>query len=132
MNVIRCLVVIAVAVAAAGLPGCETAPVKQISRIFERKGEPQLQAGIKSYDEGRLSQAQGNFEGALNAGLNQRDQVTAHKYLAFIHCVSGRERQCRGHFRSALDIDPNFELAPREAGHPMWGPVFRSVKTARR
>jgi Tfp pilus assembly protein PilF len=118
-------------IGAVALAGCAEGPVKEISRIFERKGEPQLQAGIKNYDEGRLSQAQGNFESALAAGLNQRDQVTAHKYLAFIHCVSKRERQCRAHFRSALELDPNFDLQPAEAGHPMWGPVFRSVKKTR-
>ena len=88
MNFIRCLAV--VLIGAAALAGCAESPVKEISRIFERKGEPQLQTGIKNYDEGRLSQAQGNFEGALSAGLNTRDQVTAHKYLAFIHCVSKR------------------------------------------
>ena len=111
--------------------GCAEGPTKSISRIFERKGEPQLQRAIKNYDEGRLPQAQTDFEGALSAGLNQGDQVTAHKYLAFIHCVSKRERQCRAHFRSALEVDPNFDLQAAEAGHPMWGPVFRSVKKGR-
>ena len=129
MAVVRLLVI--VLIGAAALAGCETAPVKEISRLFERKGEPQLQAGIKNYEEGRLTQAQANLDGALAAGLNQSDQITAHKYLAFIHCVSKRERQCRAHFRSALELDPNFELAPAEAGHPMWGPVFRSVKKTR-
>jgi Tfp pilus assembly protein PilF len=118
-------------VAAAALAGCAESPVKEISRIFERKGEPQLQTGIRNYDEGRLAQAQANFESALSAGLNTGDQVTAHKYLAFIHCVSRRERQCRAHFRSALELDPAFDLKPAEAGHPMWGPVFRSVKQTR-
>ena len=113
------------------LGGCATGPGKEISRIFERKGEPQLQQGIRNYDDGRLPQASANFQSALEAGLNQGDQVKAHKYLAFIHCVSGRDRQCRAHFRSALELDPAFELAPAEAGHPTWGPVFRSVKAGR-
>ena len=26
---------------------------------------------------------------------------------------------------------PKFDLEPAEAGHPIWGPVWRSVKTAR-
>lgn len=129
MTVVRTLTV--VLVAAAALAGCAEGPVKEISRIFERKGEPQLETGIRNYDEGRLAQAQGNFENALSAGLNTGDQVTAHKYLAFIHCVSRRERQCRAHFRSALERDPAFDLKPAEAGHPMWGPVFRSVKKTR-
>jgi Tfp pilus assembly protein PilF len=118
-------------IGAAVLAGCAEGPTKTISRIFERKGEAQLQSAIKNYDDGRLPQAQTDFESALSAGLNNSDQVTAHKYLAFIHCVSKRERQCRAHFRSALEIDPNFDLQPAEAGHPMWGPVFRSVKQGR-
>jgi Tfp pilus assembly protein PilF len=118
-------------IALGGVAGCAQSPLKDLSRMFERKGEPQLKIGIKNYEEGRLTDASRNFEGALNDGLGDSDKVTAHKYLAFIHCVSKRERQCRGHFRSALDIDPNFELQPAESGHPMWGPVFRSVKGQR-
>jgi hypothetical protein len=58
------------------------------------------------------------------------EQASAHKYLAFINCVSGRPNGCREEFRKAFVADPNFDLTPAEAGHPMWGPVFRSVKTA--
>lgn len=129
MRVTTCLFAALVGLTALG--GCATGPGKEIARIFERKGEPQLQQGVKNYEDGRLPQAMTNFQGALEAGLNEADQVKAHKYLAFINCVSGRERQCRAHFRSALEVDPAFELAPAEAGHPTWGPVFRSVKARR-
>ena len=111
----RCLVV--VLIGAVALAGCADGPVKEISRIFERKGEPQLQAGIKNYDEGRLAQAQSNFESALSAGLNERDQVTAHKYLAFIHCVSKRERQCRAHFSERARARSRVRAAARR-GRP--------------
>ena len=129
MRITICLFAALVGLAALG--GCATGSGKEIARIFERKGEPQLQQGIKNYDDGRLSQASADFQGALEAGLNEGDQVKAHKYLAFIHCVSGRDKQCRAHFRSALEVDPAFELAPAEAGHPTWGPVFRAVKAGR-
>jgi Tfp pilus assembly protein PilF len=125
----RLLVVMCVALAA--LSGCASDPIKEIQTVFRGKGDPLLQAGIKFYEDGRYAQAQKNFEMALNAGLSDSGKVAAHKYLAFIHCVSKRERQCRGHFVSALEINPNFELEPAEAGHPMWGPVFRSVKASR-
>ena len=39
--------------------------------------------------------------------------------------------QCRDEFRRALAVDPALELAPAEAGHPVWGPIFRSVKGGR-
>lgn len=117
--------------AIAALAGCASGPIKEISRVFEQKGEPQLRAGIKLYEDGRYGQAEKNFEQALNSGLGDAGRISAHKYLAFIHCATKRERQCRGHFASALQIDPGFELDAAEAGHPMWGPVFRSVKARR-
>lgn len=131
MIVRTCIVAMIALGSAAGLSGCASDPIKELQRVFKGEGEPLLQAGIKDYEDGRYPQASKNFEAALSAGLNQSGQITAHKYLAFIHCVSKRERQCRGHFASALELDPAFELAPAEAGHPMWGPVFRSVKARR-
>ena len=121
----------AVLIGVAALGGCATDPLKEVQRIFQSKGEPQLAAGIRSYEDGRYKDASASFQAALNAGLRTADEVTAHKYLAFINCVSGREKQCRAHFNTALDIDPSFNLAPAEAGHPIWGPVFRSVKARR-
>ena len=118
-------------VALAALAGCASDPIKELQGVFRGKGDPQLQSGIKLYEDGRYAQAQKDFESALNAGLSDSGKVTAHKYLAFIHCVSKRERQCRAHFSTALEIDPSFDLDQAEAGHPMWGPVFRSVKARR-
>jgi Tfp pilus assembly protein PilF len=113
------------------LAACTSTPVQDIKRIFQSKGEPQLQAGIRFYEDGRYPQATTSLQNALSAGLSDADQVTANKYLAFVSCVSNRERQCRAYFRRALEINPSFELEPAEAGHPMWGPVFRSVKAKR-
>ena len=119
-------------VSVVALTGCSSEPVREFKRLFESKGEAQLKQGIKDYEDGRLTQASATLQSALDSGLSDADQVTAHKYLAFIACVSKRERQCRAHFRSALEINPAFELGPAEAGHPMWGPVFRSAKEGRR
>ena len=91
--------------------------------------EQKFSSGVKSYEEGDYKTSMEALQDALDIGLSSKDeQVTAYKYLAFIHCVSGREKQCRDGFRKALEIDPNFDLKPAEAGHPVWGPVFRSVK----
>ena len=116
-------------VAALTLAGCSS--VSEIRSIFQSKGEPQLAAGIRQYEDGKYAVATTSLQNALAAGLNDSDQVTANKYLAFISCVSGRERQCRAYFRRALELNPSFELEPAEAGHPMWGPVFKSVKARR-
>ena len=94
---------------------------------IDRKGAPELLAGIKAYDDGQYREASKILRSALPR-LDKRDQVEAHKYLAFIDCTSGRKTQCRAEFAQALKIDPSFELEPSEAGHPLWGPVFRSLK----
>jgi Tfp pilus assembly protein PilF len=94
--------------------------------------EQELDKGIKSYEEGEYKVAAKQLQVALDLGLGaKRDQAKAHKYLAFIVCVSGREKSCRNEFRKALDADPKFELEPAEAGHPIWGPALRSVKAER-
>jgi hypothetical protein len=36
---------------------------------------------------------------------------------------------CRESFKKALDMDTDFTLTPAEAGHPVWGSVFNSMKT---
>jgi hypothetical protein len=56
--------------------------------------------------------------------------LDARKHIAFIHCGSGREVACREQFQAILKAQPAFDLAPGEAGHPAWGPVWRSVKGA--
>lgn len=124
------------ALAALGLlaAGCESPQVRKVTdevgAMFQgNRGEPDLNAGIQEYEEGNYREAQARLQAALDAGLkNKADQVKAHKYLAFTYCVTAREAKCRDEFRRALDVDPAFELTVAEAGHPTWGPVFRSVK----
>ena len=95
-------------------------------------GEQALGWGVKSYEDGEYKTAAKQLQMALDLGLEaKRDQAKAHKYLAFINCVTGREKSCRGEFNKALDADPKFALEPAEAGHPVWGPVLRSVKAER-
>jgi Tfp pilus assembly protein PilF len=114
------------------LGGCETDPVRAVQGLFEpSKGQQALSAGLKQYEDGRYEQSQKSLHSAIQQGLGERDRVTAHKHLAFIHCASNREPDCRAEFRKALAIDPGMDLAPEEAGHPMWGRVFRSVKAGR-
>ncbi len=89
-----------------------------------------LATGVQDYEAGKYAVAIVLIQDALKDGLpSKNEQVRAYKYLAFIHCVSDREKQCRDAFKKALEIDPNFALTPAEAGHPVWGPVFHSVKS---
>jgi Tfp pilus assembly protein PilF len=98
-----------------------------VFRSVKAEGQP-LQVGLKQYDDGDYAESAKNLQGAIERGLPPGDLANAHKYLAFIHCSSGRAAACRDEFRKALAVDPQLDLAPSEAGHPAWGPVFRSVK----
>ena len=92
------------------------------------RAEQDFERGVKSYEDGDYKSAARQLQSALSLGLpGFRDQAIAHKYLAFIACASGRQRPCRDEFRKAFEADGNFNLTPAEAGHPVWGPVFRSV-----
>jgi hypothetical protein len=89
-----------------------------------------LAEGLKSYDAGSYEPAMKSFLVALDSGqLTVTQQINARKHMAFIHCVSSREVNCREEFEKSFALDPKFDLSPAEAGHPIWGAMFRSVKT---
>ena len=97
-----------------------------------RSAESLLAAGVAQYEEGNYTQAQRLIQSSLAEGLPSRaSQARAHKYLAFIYCVTDRTPQCRQEFNNALAADPKFTLTAAEAGHPSWGPVFRSLSRGR-
>lgn len=90
-----------------------------------------LAKGISEYETGNYVNAKTALHGVLeNQYATRYETLWANKYLAFIYCVSGDQKLCRNHFRNLLELNPNFELSAAEAGHPLWGPVFRSVKGA--
>jgi Tfp pilus assembly protein PilF len=125
----RLLILLAVLAASAG---CETGPVRQVQELLQpTKAQQTMYAGLWLYQEGHYEQSLKSLQSAIQQGLPERDRVTAHKHLAFIHCASTREPECRAEFKKALSIDPGMSLAPEEAGHPVWGRVFRSVKAGR-
>ena len=100
--------------------------------IFRSMSGPgALSAGIKQYENGDYEESAKNLQGAIDLGVPEKLRASAHKHLAFIHCSSNRVGQCRDEFRKALAVDPQLDLAPAEAGHPVWGPIFRSIKTGK-
>lgn len=124
---------------ALALAGCEligggTKPQPVTPQITEdvlrSRAQDQLAQGVKQYDTGDFDNALKSLGGSLEHGmLSKHDQSKARKYLAFIFCVTGREAQCRDEFRKAFEIDQAFALTPAEDGHPIWGPVYRDVRT---
>ena len=122
---------LALLLAILAVTGCSSAPLRDIGldKLSPRKAEQELSTGIRNYEDGNYKNAAKSLQTALDTGLTfKNDRIAAHKYLAFIHCAQEREKQCRDEFRAALELDSTFELSTAEAGHPVWGPVFRSVK----
>ncbi|MDD5058595.1 MAG: TssQ family T6SS-associated lipoprotein [Sideroxydans sp.] len=88
-----------------------------------------LSKGVQHYEDGEYAVAMTSFQKLLDTKeASTSEKVEANKYMAFINCISSRDKMCRESFKSALELDPNFNLNPAEAGHPVWGPVFSSVK----
>jgi Tfp pilus assembly protein PilF len=106
----------------------EPAPATGLAELMERPAERALIEGVRAYDDAQYVQAEAALRRALDAGLaSARDQASAHKLLAFITCSSQRMDECEAAFRAARAADPAFALNRSEAGHPLWGPVYRRV-----
>jgi hypothetical protein len=115
-------------------PAVREAPPRPKERPRERERDDTpapasgLQEGIRLYNDG-------DYNGAIKR-LSARDvnngplstRLTALKYMAFSYCVTSRPGPCRQAFERALRLDPSFDLAPGEHGHPLWGPVFTKAK----
>jgi Tfp pilus assembly protein PilF len=116
-------------VALAALGGC-AAPMHSagLSDVIERPAERALLTGMRAYDDAQYAQAERALTTALGSGLTSpKDRASAHKLLAFIYCTSSRVPDCEVAFRAARAADPAFTLSRSEAGHPLWGPVYRRV-----
>ncbi|WP_309637775.1 TssQ family T6SS-associated lipoprotein [Methylibium sp.] len=112
-------------------PEPTTAP-QSVVELSSRPGEQALLAGLRAYDDGQYQVAEQKLGTALTAGLAApKDRAAAHKTLAFLYCTSKRLKPCEAEFRAAQVADPRFALSKAEAGHPLWGPVYRRTLGAR-
>lgn len=120
------------------MAGCAVPPLKPLVPTAEEttkqqrleRAQTNLNDGLKKYDSGTFDEAFQNFLLALDSGqLTLAEQLTARKHMAFIHCLSGREANCKEEFEKAIALDPKFDLSPAEAGHPTWGPIYRLART---
>ena len=118
--------------------GCATPPQKPSAPTPEEIAKQQrvdraksnLNDGLKKYDGGSYDEAMKNFLLALDSGqLPMADQLNARKHMAFVHCLSGREANCKDEFEKVFTLEAKFELSPAEAGHPIWGPIYRVTRT---
>ena len=90
-----------------------------------------LTDGIALYNKGSYSAAIKRLANAPEIwSADISFQTEALKTMAFSYCVTSRKKLCKQQFDKALKLDPNFDLAPGEQGHPLWGPVFKQAKRA--
>lgn len=100
-------------------------------RLFGKdQVEQKLEIAVKEYEEGNYVSSMKGLEAVLaNKSASRAQKIRANKYMAFISCISSREKSCREYFKNILEISQDFNLSAAEAGHPIWGPVFQSVKS---
>src|SRR5258705_448199 len=109
--------------------------VPQISESqLREKARESLAHGVEQYNagkfaEGKFDTAAKLFAGALKQGLGAKgDQITALKHSAFSLCLLNRKTACHNDFAKIFRVEPAFDLAPAEAGHPSWAKVFADAK----
>jgi len=106
----------------------ETLPNGQ-ARLSADEAQANYTQGLAEYHEGHYEIALGKLQAATDSDRLKPLQATdARKQMAFIYCITNREAECRAQFQAALKIAPDFDLSPGEIGHPLWGPVWRSIK----
>ena len=120
-------------VAMLALGGCAVSPPPVgLFEVLQRPAESALLAGLRAYDDAHYADAERELGKALALGLpSAKDRASAHKHLAFVHCASQRMPACEAAFRAAGQADPAFSLSRAEAGHPLWGPVYKRLLGAR-
>src|SRR5688500_1681531 len=100
----------------------KVAPMPQVTEdTLRKRAEEQLAQGVQQYQAGEFDNAVRSLTASLDHGLlSKADQSRARKFLAFSHCVSGRDVPCRDEFRKAFEINSQFALTAAEDGHPIW------------
>lgn len=110
------------------VPGGSPPAATGVPPVVLPSGGAALARGMASYEDGNFGEAAGQLKLSLEQKLSPPEQMLARKHLAFAYCVSGKDRLCGEEFKKLLEISPSFDLDPAEAGHPIWGPVFRRIK----
>jgi len=91
-----------------------------------------LVIALASFDRGEYSLAMKQLKPlTTDPDLDKAERLKAIKSLAFAQCLTRAVVACRKTFESAFELDPEFELAAAEQGHPVWGPQFQRARDSK-
>lgn len=112
------------------LPTADGVPL-QPSAGGASEGQRQIERAIAAFEQGRFPESTRLLQETPELLAEPvAVRVQALKWLAFNHCVAGRRSACRRAFDALLALEPAFELAPAESGHPSWGAEFDRARAA--
>lgn len=122
--------------AGVALGGCGSLPTADDvppppSAVGPSEGQRQLERAIAAFGQGRFPESTRLLQETpelFAEPVAVRVQVL--KWLAFNHCVAGRRGACRRAFDALFALEPAFDLAPAESGHPSWGAEFDRARAA--
>jgi Tfp pilus assembly protein PilF len=109
-------------------PPPEPTAEERAAMAREAAARRNVEIGVSHFEAGNYSEAEHML---LTPEVWQGSpplQLRALKHLAFTYCVSERPLQCKQSFERAFLLDPAFDLAPAERGHPLWGQAFAEVR----
>jgi hypothetical protein len=117
--------------AAAPAPASAAAPKQAVVPVEPSASEKQLATALATYDRGEYAAAIRLLAPlTTDSAQDLTGQLQALKTLAFSQCLTNALTACRQSFERAFKLDPKFDLAPAERGHPVWGPQFERAKKA--
>ncbi len=91
--------------------------------------EKTLVTALASFDRGEYALAMKLLKPlTTDLALDTPDRLRAIKSLAFAQCLTRAVLACRKTFETAFQLDPDFDLASAEQGHPVWGPQFLQAR----
>ena len=130
---LSCLILAAMLGACASSAPEGPAPAPAAAPVVVKPSADQLALadGIALYNKGQFNDAIKRLASADIGAGSKASQTMALKYSAFSYCVTSRTTLCRQQFEKAFKLDPAFDLAQGEHGHPLWGPAFARAKKAR-
>lgn len=111
------------------LAGCAGTSTLQPEAPPTAEALDKLQQVRDQYSAGRYGEViRGVATSDALASSSKAVRIEAYKLQAFSYCVTQYTQLCEDSFVRILSLDPTFELAANEAGHPAWGPAFQRAR----